>query len=147
LAFSYEDNLRYHFGGGFNALDPTINPGTNYNYFMKRYRLTWTWNLKPNVVLAARVGLQGTHGRVYTTAGLPSADYGAQVGLKGVITPQTPLVRITGFTGFGPNWLTMKNYETVVPFSADVTWIKGKHSIKFGDQHSNAINPYDFFLF
>jgi hypothetical protein len=100
--------------------------------------LGYTHLFGANKIIDARVGLSRTKAGKYTLSigqndftipGLPSNP---------VVAGGLPSVGITGFTGFGrqstnPQWQNPALLDPKVNF----TWIKGKHSLKFGYEYEH----------
>ena len=98
--------------------------------------LGYTHTFGANKIVDARLGLSRTKAGKYTLSigqndftipGLPS---------NGIVAGGLPSVGITGFTGFGrqstnPQWQNPALLDPKVNF----TWVKGKHSLKFGYEY------------
>ena len=100
--------------------------------------LGYTHLFGANKIVDARLGLSRTKAGKYTLSigqndftipGLPSNN---------IVAGGLPSVGITGFTGFGrqstnPQWQNPALLEPKVNF----TWVKGKHSLKFGYEYEH----------
>ena len=100
--------------------------------------LGYTHSFGSNQVVDARLGLSRTKAGKYTLSigqndftipGLPD---------NGIVAGGLPSVGITGFTGFGrqstnPQW---QNPALLDP-KVNYTWVKGKHSLKFGYEYEH----------
>ena len=98
--------------------------------------LGYTHTFGANKIVDARLGLSRTKAGKYTLSigqndftipGLPA---------NGIVAGGLPSVGITGFTGFGrqstnPQWQNPALLDPKVNF----TWVKGKHSLKFGYEY------------
>ncbi len=115
------------FGGGWDERITTtyLNPGRQY-----RYRFANYFTLRPNLLLSVRFAGQRLH-RVQERAG---NTFGADSGLTGVLTPDTPRTNIQGTTGFGQVFTDFWEPGTTFPGYVDLSWTRGNHHFKMGAQ-------------
>lgn len=77
----------------------------------------------------------------------------ASLGLRGVIpaAPQyegPPSVSVTGFAGFGNSIFLPQIYTTTTYHLANqLSWIRGKHTVKFGGEHRRFVHNHEFHAF
>jgi hypothetical protein len=137
---------------GVGWLDPEINTGFNDDRDEYRLRANYVWTVSPNVLFNFRIGLTGTPNRKsyrFPLSG-PSTTFGRDAGIKGTLNPTSPLINVEGWSqsiGNG-NQYYGTNFQQI-PATADVTWSKGAHNIKFGvdevyDIYYNTIGRNDF---
>jgi Carboxypeptidase regulatory-like domain len=142
LSFGYKKELRDHeyYGGIF---DPIIS--STYIVFSHEWntRLSYTRTITPNLLLSLRTGASRDP-RIIGQYGLPSATYGAQAGLTGTYTPETPSVNIQNIASFGGPFLLLKDPSTGIPAYADLSYVRGRHAWKFGADYLNQTNPSIF---
>jgi hypothetical protein len=108
--------------------------------------LGYTYLLSANKVLDARLGLDRTKaGKFNLSIGNTAFSTPGQPGFipglpnNPVVAGGLPSIGITGFTGFGrqstnPQWQNPALLDPKVNF----TWIKGKHSMKFGYEYERV---------
>jgi hypothetical protein len=150
LRFDYQQNPssswflrisdRKENGVNFPALPLPLDGQTNgaIRVLDQQVALGYTRLIGSNKVLDARLGLSRTKAGKYTLSigdnaitipGLPSNP---------VVAGGLPSIAITGFTGFGrqstnPQWQDPALLDPKVNF----TWVKGKHSLKFGYEYEH----------
>ncbi len=94
-----------------------------------------------NKVLDARLGLDRTKAGKYNLS-IGNTDFNNIPGLpttNAVVAGGLPSIGITGFSGFGrqstnPQWQDPALIDPKVNF----TWVKGKHSMKFGYEYEHV---------
>jgi hypothetical protein len=138
LSWGYKKELRDHeyYGGIF---DPSIS--TTYIVFSHEWntRVSYTRTIASNLLLSVRAGASRDP-RTIGQYSLPSATYGAQAGLTGTFTPETPTVSINNVTGFGGPFLLLKDPSTGIPGYVDISYVKNHHTWKFGVDYLNQTN-------
>lgn len=112
--------------------------------FEYRIRLGFTATLRPNLLYALNVSAAYV-GSILNMGDEPAATAGQAAGLRGVFTPNLPVVTIANTTGFGTQYLNYSNPQFTVPtISSFAAWVKGSHTLKFGgDSTQSAIADYD----
>ena len=120
------------FGGGWDEqiTNTTLAAGKQY-----RYRFANSFTLRPNLLLSVRFAAQ----QVRQVIGNTGNTYGADNGLTGVLTPETPFTRIQGTTGFGSPFQEHWDPGTTVPGYVDLSWTRGNHNYKMGAQVRQSI--------
>ena len=124
---------------GATAFGPSISATQFNSLYEYRPRLNYTWLARPNLVYTLALGFTYV-GSSTNNGSQPSAKYGATAGLKGVFTPNTPVVNIDNTSGFGTDYYTYVNPQFTVPvISSSLTWIRGAHTVKFGGDYVQAV--------
>ena len=111
-----------------------------------RYRFSYYWTLRPNVLLNLRTGVTRTP-RLIGTQGLDNHAFGEEIGITGVNSPNSPRVGVEGMTGYGPIFEKLSDPSQTVPANLDVTWVKGSHNFKFGAAYLLSISKGDSLIF
>jgi hypothetical protein len=96
-------------------------------------RANYTWTPGPTVVFDANFGVN--YESDSDIANSPVLTAGEQSGLKGLYDPDLPTVGFSGLgsvNNFGATPHTARYEIGSVPVTADVTWIRGTHQMKFG---------------
>jgi len=104
-----------------------------------RYRFSYYWTIRPNVLLNLRAGAQRTP-RAIGTQGAANDTAGYELGIRQVPGPSAPFVGIEGMTGYGPIFQKLIDPSQTVPINLDVTWVKGSHNFKFGAQYLISVS-------
>ena len=99
-----------------------------------RYRFSNYFTLRPNLLLSLRFAGNG----VPRPGGKIGNTFGADSGLTGGLTPNTPAGNVQGHTGFGFVFLKFFMPEWTFPVYTDLSWTKGSHNYKFGIQFRYA---------
>jgi hypothetical protein len=103
----------------------------------KAARLNYTFSIRPDLLLAFNAGIAwDPFGQSLAPEGL---NAGCAAGLKGTYTCGTPIVNISNFTGWGQQQNRFVGEEYSEPADVSLTWIKGRHELKFGSQF-NQVN-------
>lgn len=127
-----------------NDLGPLLTAIANAPYSFYRPRIAFAWTVKPNLLYSLNVAAAYIKS-TFNAGNTASSTAGRDAGLTGVITPNLPVVNITNTTGFGYFYYTFKNPQFTFPIaSTSMTWIKGKHTFKFGGdyiQSTIGLNP------
>ena len=124
-----------------NAPSASVLTGAN-NAPENDWSLTGAYNFvfNPHMVNEIRAGWNGVH--VATIPGVPAANIAAQVGLLPYIQQNldgvntNPDVRISGFQRTGGSYSFKSNAQTVQILD-NFTWVRGRHSFKFGGDYRN----------
>jgi hypothetical protein len=103
--------------------------------------LGYTYQLGANKVIDARLGLDRTKAGKFNLS-IGNTAFNGIPGLptsNAVVAGGLPSIGITGFTGFGrqstnPQWQNPALLDPKVNF----TWVKGKHSMKFGYEYERV---------
>ena len=126
-------------GSSFNAAPAcpvalgASNGCTNTTGMLSQAQITDTWTFSPTLVNEARVSLLRQFG-VYSTPDM-GKGYPQKIGLKNAQSDAFPNISIGGAVGTGLGGglhavLAFNSYVT----SDTLTWIKGKHIVKFGGE-------------
>ena len=139
MDWNRRDVVHPGFGGGWDQriTRTRLTLGTQY-----RYRFANSFTLRPNLLLSVRFAVQRVR-RVLGLGGIRNT-YGADNGLTGVLTPETPFTNIQGTTGFGPLFLELWDPGTTVPGYVDLSWTRGNHNYKMGAQARQSIVTFRF---
>ena len=127
-------------GVNFPALPLPLDGQTNGSIRVldQQVALGYTHLIGANKVLDARVGLSRTKAGKYTLSIGDDAITIPGLPTNPVVAGGLPSIGITGFTGFGrqstnPQWQDPAVLDPKVNF----TWVKGKHSLKFGYEYEH----------
>ena len=115
--------------------DPRITTTHEVFGHQYRYRFNNYFTLRPNLLLSVRFA----GNRVPREIGKIGNTHGADSGITGVLTPDTPFTNIQGNTGFGFLFLELWQPGTSFPGYVDLSWAKGNHNYKFGVQFRQQI--------
>jgi len=111
------------------ALPSPIGPASSQDFPIRIFRLSQDLVLRPNLINHATFGVN-RHG--YDFSQLVTKDVISKIGFTGVpqdgALMQLNMSDYSNFGGGGPNYQYNTNYFA----SENLTWIKGKHSLKFG---------------
>jgi hypothetical protein len=107
-----------------------------------RTRLIYQNTIGSNKVLNLRIGANRTSSG---SVGAPSEEAlqgGLTAGYHAPYSNETPLTSISSFGSFGvaPFAGGYRTPALILPVNGDMTWLKGKHSIKFGASYVRNIN-------
>jgi hypothetical protein len=97
------------------------------------YRVNYDWTARPTVLVNFRAGYRRAP-RTIGTISLPSNDFGARSGIRGVFTTDTPSVSIQGMNGYGASFQQLTDTGQTNDQSVSLSWNKGEHNFKFGAQ-------------
>ena len=127
-------------GVNFPALPLPLDGQTNGSIRVldQQVALGYTHLIGANKVLDARVGLSRTKAGKYTLSIGDDAITIPGLPTNPIVAGGLPSIGITGFTGFGrqstnPQWQDPAVLDPKVNF----TWVKGKHSLKFGYEYEH----------
>jgi hypothetical protein len=138
LSVALEDGFRKKYNTTTAAFGPEITAYQVWDVRQPRGRINYSWILRSNLLFGLRASATYTP-TDFGTFTLPVGDYGAEAGLRGVYTPDTPQVTIQSAAGFGnPFYRVKRNHQANIT-DADLSWSKGKHNFKFGAQYVHAI--------
>src|SRR5205823_1907588 len=122
---------------------PQINNAECVQQRLYRYRASYSWVLRPDLLFNFRAGfVRGVWDEEANKCLATSYNYGAVAGLTGVLAPYTPNTNIAGISPFGVQYFKFIRIGTHVPINTDLSLTKGPHTVKWGvdfDQqiHSN----------
>jgi len=134
ITFGYEDTPNDTGGTSTSAVGYEKLEGRTFDARQYRVRLSHTVTLKPNLLLSTRVAINNVP-RIWGNFSQPSGTIAAGV-LKGAQTPEVPGINIEGgFNSFGGFIRTVQCPQGTIPASVDLSWVKGKHNMKFGAQY------------
>jgi hypothetical protein len=137
IMFGYDHWWRSEIFGA--PFDPLISNTWILSDDTYRARLSYEWSITPNLLLSVRAAANKCHD-ILSEDHFPNATGGAKAGLTGVLRPTTPLVTIQDATGFGPPYANKIDEPAwLTPVFADVSWVKGKHTFKFGAQFTTSV--------
>ncbi len=119
-------------GLGYPAADPLID---NNGWDIKEYQseITDVWTISPRLVGEFRISIAREHG-AYWNANFDKG-WPAKLGLNNPVSNMFPDISIEGTLGTSIGW-SGSGLDTEVGYgpSADFTWIKGSHVIKWGGE-------------
>jgi hypothetical protein len=141
LTVGYDQSLRDDRINAGTAFSPVLQGTQKNNQNQYRPRITYTFIARPNLLFSFRAGMT-YEDRFLGTFGLPSASGGAAAGLKGVVTPNTPVVSIQNASGFGYPFLVLHDPHIPVPVSGSLAWTRGKHNVKLGGDFLRHQGPF-----
>jgi len=136
---------RKEIGKNYNLLPEPIDMQTNGNILVhdEQASLGFNHTISPNMFVDARLALSGTKGGKWTFAignnQVPASTFGLQNVAASVAGGLPSMAVSGGFTSFGrqgtnPQWQNPSLLDPKVNFS----WIKGKHSMKFGYEYEKV---------
>ena len=110
---------------------------------------SWIWTPNARWVNEARIG----YNRLYQPTlpgdlGTPASGYGINTGVSGAFTGGLPRIGfagafVPGLGGF--KWPKFQGPDSITQFSDHVSYLKGKHSLKFGGElHRNQVDGAAF---
>src|SRR5581483_7337673 len=97
-------------------------------------RLNYTYTLTPTLLNEFNFGFSRTYRTEVNMLPTLGKNYAAQIGLKGVTSAQLPSFLPSGVTA-SPDSADSNFIDNDYEFDDNVTWIKGRHSLKFGIDH------------
>jgi hypothetical protein len=94
-----------------------------------------TWMLKPTMINVARASMNRISARPTVTSGLNLRDLGFQMTPSNPTAAGMPFITLTGFftTGDAQQPFATR-VNNVFGFTDDLTWVAGRHSMKFGGE-------------
>lgn len=159
LNYSYYRGIRENFS---NASLSSAGAGTRSNFNTarstplrnNRHIAGWTWTASPVVVNQLRLGVTRYVSRreIINDRNDPTLVLGqdilSQWGLQG-ITPTAqsgyPLLQIVNWNGIQSGFATASgSYDTRYQYSNNLTWIRGRHSLKFGISGIKSVLDTEF---
>ena len=93
-------------------------------------RVSEDWIISPTLLNHFAAGLTRQHQLL--AAPEYGQSWGEKLGLKGVNNGPFPVVFTDPFTPWGQNQDTLRTISATYLFSDSLTWVKGKHNLKFG---------------
>jgi outer membrane receptor protein involved in Fe transport len=92
-----------------------------------------TYMFAPNAINQARFSVNKIDAQPAVTSGLTNAAYGINVPNTNPLAPGLPSIAISGFPTLGdPQQPFVQRNNDVYQFTDDFSWLKGRHSMKFG---------------
>ena len=92
-----------------------------------------TYMFSSNAINQARFSVNKIDAQPAVTSGLTNAAYGINVPNTNPLAPGLPSIAISGFPTLGdPQQPFVQRNNDVYQFTDDFSWLKGKHSMKFG---------------
>ena len=124
--------------GGPGYLAPEVDTGFIDDRDSYRYRFNYMWTINPNMLFTFRGGMTRNPDRILDAfpfgEGVPREQFGCDAGWRGPFVCEAPRVNPEGFAGFGPpfnlDYILVLSQKT--PFTANISWFKGSHNLKFG---------------
>jgi outer membrane receptor protein involved in Fe transport len=94
-----------------------------------------TWTIRPNMINVARFGVNRIDAKPNVTSGLSLSSLGFQYAQSNAAAAGLPFITINGFFTTGDAQQPFANrVNNVISFSDDLSWILGRHSLKFGGE-------------
>ncbi len=94
-----------------------------------------TWTIRPNMINVARFGVNRIDAKPNVTSGLSLGSLGFQYTGSNATAAGLPFITINGFFTTGDAQQPFANrVNNVISFSDDLSWIVGRHSVKFGGE-------------
>jgi hypothetical protein len=94
-----------------------------------------TWMLKPTMINVARASMNRISAKPTVTSGLDLRDLGFQMTPSNATAAGLPFITLTGFFTTGDAQQPFATRENnVFAVTDDLTWVAGKHSMKFGGE-------------
>jgi outer membrane receptor protein involved in Fe transport len=92
-----------------------------------------TYMFSSTLINQARFSLNKIDAQPAVTSGLTNAEYGINVPNTNPLAPGLPSILISGFPGLGDAQQPfVQRNNDVWQFTDDLTWLRGRHSLKFG---------------
>jgi hypothetical protein len=92
-----------------------------------------TYSLSANVINVARFSWNHLSANPQVTSGIPPSEYGINLEATNPLAIGLPSMLVSGFFTLGdPQQPFVERKNDVFQFADDFTWIKGRHSLKFG---------------
>ena len=92
-----------------------------------------TYMFSPNAINQARFSVNKIDAQPAVTSGLTNASYGINVPNTNPLAPGLPSIVISGFPTLGdPQQPFVQRNNDVYQFTDDFSWLRGRHSMKFG---------------
>lgn len=98
---------------------------------------SWNWTPTNTTVNQLRFGLNRFSQQIYTGDHTkPATDYGINTGVTNPLDYGFPEIAISGFNRLGPstNWPLLTTPNLTYQITDNLTWTRGKHSLKFGGE-------------
>ena len=126
--------------------NPLATGGFTANSYVRGQLTALTWNriFSPTVFNSLRFGFN----RIYSTSDpvAPEGDAGPEFGLNslpGTFAYGLPPIRVSGYTLLGTSeWRPQFQVSQVFQLLDNLSWVRGKHSLKFGFEYKRAMNDY-----
>lgn len=116
---------------GENWPPPEINGERELRQHAFTARLNYTWVMRPTLLVTARAAVNWGKGAVQNPD--VASNIGAQVGIPGFQTPETPFVGLGGVAqNIGSGQPFVRFGQQTTPVRLDATAIRGTHEMKFG---------------
>lgn len=92
-----------------------------------------TYMFSSTLINQARFSLNKIDAQPAVTSGRQNSEYGINVPNTNPLAPGLPFIAISGFPGLGdPQQPFVQRNNDVFQFTDDLTWLRGRHSLKFG---------------
>jgi len=92
-----------------------------------------TYNFSANAINVARFSFNRIYANPAVTSGIPPSDYGINLEATNPLAVGLPSMAVSGFFTLGdPQQPFVERVNNVFQFADDFTWLKGRHSLKFG---------------
>ncbi len=98
---------------------------------------TWNWSLSNNAVNQLRFGFNRFSQQIYSDDhNKPATDYGINTGVTNPLDYGFPQITVSSFNrlGGGTGWPLLTTPNLTYQISDNLSWTRGKHSIKFGGE-------------
>jgi len=95
--------------------------------------LSDTFSFGSNAINVARFSFNRIYANPQVTSGIPPSDYGINLQASNPLAIGLPSIAVAGFFTLGdPQQPFVERVNNVFQFADDFTWLKGRHSLKFG---------------
>ncbi len=148
-SYMFDHTLNENLGvGAYNAIDPAASPtlsGFGFKFFTQVWNLHEMHTFSPRLFMSNRFVHRPRYIERVNPAVNPEKMYATNLGIKnfaGARLPESfggdlgfPSYSFTGYTGLGPGALLFQERPIKeVSWDIDLTYVTGKHSLKFGFQ-------------
>ena len=126
--------------------NPLATGGFTGNSFLRGQLAALTWNhvFGPRMINSLRFGFN----RIFSDTGpvAPEGDAGPDFGLNnlpGAFAFGLPPIRVSGYTLLGTSeWRPQYQVSQVYQLLDNLSWVRGKHTLKFGFEFKRALNNF-----
>jgi len=100
---------------------------------LQDFMISDTYAFGPNAINVARFSYNGISANPQVTSGIAPSEYGIKLDATNPLAVGLPSMLVLGFFALGdPQQPFVERKNDVFQFADDFTWLKGRHSFKFG---------------